>query len=248
MANSHRVLGVIPARLNSTRLPRKVLRPICGRPMVQHVYDRARECRQLEELIVATDSLEVAEVCHALRIPIEMTSASHPSGTDRLHEVMTRHSAEIVVNIQGDEPLIDPEHIEGLLQPFQDEPQTQVSTLRIALTPQEAQNPNVVKVVCDLYGNALYFSRLPIPFQRDGVEQPRHFKHMGLYAYRRDALQLFHCLPPSPLEQLERLEQLRFLENGVRIRVKETTIGTVGVDTEEDLQAVERLLSAKAAA
>jgi 3-deoxy-manno-octulosonate cytidylyltransferase (CMP-KDO synthetase) len=215
--------------------------------MLQHVYERARLCQRLSELIVATDSLEVAGVCRKLQIPAEMTAADHPSGTDRLHEVMTRHGAEIFVNVQGDEPLIDPQHIDHLLQPFQDEPQTQVSTLRIALAPDQAKNPNVVKVVCDLHGNALYFSRYAIPFDRDGKEPVNYYKHMGIYAYRRDALELFHRLAPSPLEQIERLEQLRFLENGVRIRVCETMIETVGVDTEDDLRAVERMLQSQAA-
>jgi 3-deoxy-manno-octulosonate cytidylyltransferase (CMP-KDO synthetase) len=247
MSQRWSVLGVIPARLNSTRLPRKVLREICGRPMVQHVYERARECTRLTDLVVATDSLEVAQVCRRQEIPVEMTSPDHPSGTDRLHEVMMRRDAEIFVNIQGDEPLIDSGHIDALLQPFENEPQTQVSTLRIAITVEDAKNPNVVKVVCDVYGNALYFSRWPIPFDRDGKEPVTYFKHMGLYAYRRDALALFHSLPPSNLEQVERLEQLRFLENGVRIRVAETSIATIGVDTDEDLRAVERLLSRTAA-
>jgi 3-deoxy-manno-octulosonate cytidylyltransferase (CMP-KDO synthetase) len=215
--------------------------------MVQHVYERARLCDRMIELIVATDSVEVAEVCRRLEIPVEMTASDHASGTDRLHEVMTRHDAEILVNIQGDEPLVDPVHIDGLLQPFYDEPQTQVSTLRIMISAEEAQKPHVVKVVCDVYGNALYFSRWPIPFDRDGHERVTYFKHMGLYAYRRAALELFHSLPPSKLELIERLEQLRFLENGVRIRVAETSCPTVGVDTEDDLRAVERLLSAQAA-
>jgi 3-deoxy-manno-octulosonate cytidylyltransferase (CMP-KDO synthetase) len=201
----------------------------------------------LNKLIVATDSVEVAEVCRNLRIPAEMTSPDHASGTDRLYEVMTRHDAAIVVNVQGDEPLIDARHIDTLLEPFRNEPPIQVSTLRIRLDPVEAQNPNVVKVVCDRHGNALYFSRWPVPFDRDGSEPLTYYKHMGIYAYRRGALELFHTLEPSPLERIERLEQLRFLENGVRIRVAETSIETIGVDTEQDLRAVEQKLSARAA-
>jgi 3-deoxy-manno-octulosonate cytidylyltransferase (CMP-KDO synthetase) len=214
--------------------------------MIQHVYERARACRQLRELLVATDSIEVADVCRRLEIPVELTAAEHASGTDRLYEVMTRHDADIVVNIQGDEPLIDSGHLNSLLRPFDDEPHTQVSTLRIAISREEAKNPNVVKVVCDRHGNALYFSRHPIPYDRDGTEPVQYYKHMGLYAYRRGALELFHAIEPSPLERTERLEQLRFLEYGVRIRVAETWIGTVGVDTEDDLRVVERLI-AKAA-
>ena len=247
MTRRPRILGVIPARLASTRLPRKVLRTICGRPMVQHVFERARLCERLDELTVATDSDEVAGVCRKLRIPVEMTSPDHPSGTDRLFEVMSRRDADVFVNIQGDEPLIDPGHIDAMLRPFGAEPQTQVSTLCIEITAEEAKNPNVVKVVRDTFGNAIYFSRWPIPFDRDGKSSVTYFKHMGLYAYRRGALELYHSLPPSELEVAERLEQLRFLENGVRIRVAETAIATVGVDTEEDLRAVEGLLMARAA-
>ncbi len=247
MTNRLRVLGVIPARLNSTRLPRKVLRTICGRPMVQHVYERCRRCAKLDEVLVATDSDEVAAVCRQLRIPVEMTSPAHPSGTDRLFEVMGRRDGDIYVNIQGDEPLVDPSQLDALLEPFEAEQQTQVSTLRIAITAQEARNPNVVKVVCDARGNALYFSRAPIPFDRDGKEPVQYFKHMGLYAYRRSVLKMFHSLPPSKLEMAERLEQLRFLDNGIRIRVLQTTIATVGVDTEDDLQAVEQMLTRAAA-
>jgi 3-deoxy-manno-octulosonate cytidylyltransferase (CMP-KDO synthetase) len=242
-----RILGVIPARLHSTRLPRKVLRVITGRPMVQHVFERSRQCVRLDDLIVATDSAEVADVCRGLRIPVEMTSPSHPSGTDRLFEVSTRREADIYVNIQGDEPLVDRAHLDSLVVPLEADPHNRVATLRIAITADEARNPNVVKVVCDSRGDALYFSRWPVPFDRDGTGSAVFYKHMGLYAYRREALQLFHRLPPSRLEMSERLEQLRFLENGIRIHVAETTIGTVGVDTEDDLQAVEEMLSRAAA-
>ncbi len=248
MTTRSRILGVIPARLASTRLPRKVLRTICGRPMLQHVYERARSCARLDELVIATDSDEVAEVCRRLLMPCEMTSPEHASGTDRLFEVASRRRAEIYVNIQGDEPLIDPAHLDALLLPFDREPLTQVATLRIAITADEAKNPNVVKVVCDRDGNALYFSRSSIPFDRDGTEPVTYFKHMGLYAYRRGALARFHSLPPSSLELAERLEQLRFLDNGVSIHVAETTVGTIGVDTEDDLRAVERILASRAAA
>jgi 3-deoxy-manno-octulosonate cytidylyltransferase (CMP-KDO synthetase) len=247
MSRHLQILGVIPARLHSTRLPRKVLRTICGRPMVQHVYERARTCMSLSDLVVATDALEVAEVCRRLEIPVVLTAAEHQSGTDRLCEVMNRYDAEILVNIQGDEPLIDPAHVNSLLEPFYDEPQTQVSTLRIAIGAEEAQKPSVVKVVCDVHGNAIYFSRWPIPFDRDHEKPVTYFKHMGLYAYRRGALELFQRLAPSRLELTEKLEQLRFLENGVRIRVAETVHATVGVDTEDDLRAVERMLTARAA-
>lgn len=247
MSTKLRVVGVIPARLNSTRLPRKVLRPICGRPMVQHVFERARRCGRIDELVVATDSDEVFNACESLAIPVEMTSTEHPSGTDRLFEIMGRRGGDVFVNIQGDEPLLDPGHLESLLQPFADEPATLVSTLRTPITREEAKNPNCVKVVCDTRGHALYFSRWPIPFDRDGMTRVEYFKHIGLYGYRREALERFHALPPSKLELAERLEQLRFLENGIAIRVADAPCGTIGVDTEADLQAVERVLRAAAA-
>ena len=242
MSSSTEIVGVIPARLGSTRLPRKVLREIRGRPMVQHVFERAQRCKRLTKLVVATDSDEVADVCQRRDIPVEMTSPLHPSGTDRLFEVITHHSGDIFVNIQGDEPLIDPAHLDALLTPFEEHAGTEVSTLRIAITTEEARNPNVVKVVCDESGHALYFSRWPIPFDRDEKGRAPYYKHVGLYAYRRRALEQFHGWLPSKLEVSERLEQLRYLEHGVRIFVAETTVPTVGVDTEEDLRAVEEIL------
>jgi 3-deoxy-manno-octulosonate cytidylyltransferase (CMP-KDO synthetase) len=242
MAHRVRVLGVIPARLNSTRLPRKVLRSICGKPMVQHVYERARTCRRLDDLVVATDSEEVFDVCRRLRISVEMTSPDHASGTDRMFEVMGRRGGEILVNIQGDEPLLEAAHIDALLVPFEADSSTPVTTLRTPITEQEAANPNHVKVVCDANGNALYFSRWPIPYNRDRSAPVVYFKHLGLYAYRHHVLSRFHSLAPSPLERSERLEQLRLLENGIRIRVAEAPFATVGVDTEEDLRAVEQIL------
>jgi 3-deoxy-manno-octulosonate cytidylyltransferase (CMP-KDO synthetase) len=247
MTSRVRVLGVIPARLNSTRLPRKVLRLICGKPMVQHVYERARLCRALDQLVVATDADEVAAACRRAAIPVEMTSPHHASGSDRLFEVMGRRDAEIIVNIQGDEPLLEPSHVDSLLRPF-DQPDVQVSTLRVAIDAAEAQNPNAVKVVCDAAGRALYFSRSVVPYDRDASGDIQYFKHLGFYAYRRDALQLFHRLPPSRLEQAERLEQLRFLENGVAIHVADAPVATVGVDTEDDLRRVEEILRQRLAA
>lgn len=233
------VLGVIPARLASTRLPRKVLREIAGAPMICHVYRRARQSDLLSDLLVATDSEEVIAVCGAHGIPAVLTSADHPSGTDRVWEVSRGRAADVYVNIQGDEPLITPGHIRALAEPFQRRPETQVVTLKIRATPEEAASPDVNKVVTDARGNALYFSRLPIPYDRDGTAAPTYWKHMGLYAYRREALESFHRFPPSPLEMAERLEQLRFLEHSIPIQVVETTEPTIGVDTEADLRAVE---------
>jgi len=237
-----RVLGVIPARLGSTRLPRKVLRSIAGTPMIAHVFRRAHQSEFLSDLLVATDSEEVMAACHTLRIPAVMTSPDHPSGTDRVWEVSRNRIADVYVNIQGDEPLITRGHIRSLVQPFRTHPGVQVTTLKIVATAEEAQSPTVVKVVTDAHGHALYFSRHPIPYDRDHAGAVTYWKHPGGYAYRREALERFHRLPPSPLERIERLEQLRFLEHGIPVQVVETTEPTIGVDTEEDLLAVEAIL------
>lgn len=237
------VLGVIPARLASTRLPRKVLREIAGRPMLCHVYERARRAPSLADLLVATDSDEVLEVCRRFGIPAAMTSSEHPSGTDRVWEVAQSRAADVYVNVQGDEPLLSPEHVELLIEPFRTHPDTQVSTLCIRATEDEVGKTHVNKVVRDAQGRALYFSKCAIPFDRDGIGVVR-WKHAGFYAYRRAALDIFHRLPPSTLERAEGLEQLRFLENGIPIVVLETREPTIGVDTEDDLRAVEAWLAA----
>jgi len=240
MSNSSRVLGVIPARLASTRLPRKVLREIAGRPLLAWVVDAARMCPQLDEVIVATDSDEVVDACRQMGVAVQMTSASLPSGTDRVHAVAQTRDAEIYVNIQGDEPLLLPEHITALLRPFS-RPAVEVSTIRVLCTPENVTNPNAVKVVTAADGRALYFSRATIPYDRDG-ERPEYWKHIGLYAYRKAALARFLSFPPSALEQTERLEQLRFLENGIDVFVEATEHDTIGVDTEADLKLVEKIL------
>jgi 3-deoxy-manno-octulosonate cytidylyltransferase (CMP-KDO synthetase) len=241
-----RTLGVIPARLASSRLPRKVLREIAGRPMIWHVWHRARRAPALDEVLVATDSDEVVSACARLGIPALLTSAGHPSGTDRVWEVSRQRAADVYVNIQGDEPLVTSGHLELLVAPFRDRPQTQVSTLCIRATAEEVPRPSVNKVVRDAEGRALYFSKYPVPYDRDGI-QPVRYKHVGLYAYRAQALDRFHALPPSPLERAECLEQLRFLENGIPIVVMETDEPTIGVDTEEDLRAVEAILAGRGA-
>jgi len=238
------VLGVIPARLASTRLPRKVLREIAGRPLVAWVYEAARRAPDLGRILVATDAEEVVAVCRRLDIPALMTSTDHPSGTDRVWEVAQSHAADVYVNVQGDEPFITPAHIAQLVEPFRDEPETLVSTLCIRATPDEIEARQVNKVVFGARGRALYFSKYGIPFDRDGRGAVR-YKHIGLYAYRRPALEAFHRLPPSTLEKTEGLEQLRFLENGIAITVRETTDATIGVDTEEDLRAAEARLLAR---
>ncbi|HTK92237.1 MAG TPA: 3-deoxy-manno-octulosonate cytidylyltransferase [Verrucomicrobiae bacterium] len=243
-----RVLGVIPARLASTRLPRKVLRDVIGLPLVVHVYRAARRSPRLDDLLVATDSDEVMDACRAHGVPAVMTSPDHPTGTDRLWEVSRGHAADVYVNIQGDEPLVTIGHIERLVRPFVDDPAVQVTTLKILATPEEVPTRTANKVVTNIRGDALYFSRLPIPCDRDGRGDVVYWKHAGMYAYRRAVLERFHALPPSPLERAEQLEQLRLLEHGVAIRVVETDEPTVGVDTEDDLRAVEAILARRAAA
>jgi 3-deoxy-manno-octulosonate cytidylyltransferase (CMP-KDO synthetase) len=238
------ILGVIPARLASTRLPRKVLRPLAGRPLVARVWEAARRAVDLAEVLVATDADEVVQACRALDIPCVLTSPEHPSGTDRVWEVAQSRPADVYVNIQGDEPFVTPGHVASLVAPFRRDPTTQVSTLCIRATPEEVDARHVNKVVFGADGHALYFSKYGIPFDRDGRGAVR-YKHIGLYAYTRGALDTFHRLPPSVLERTEGLEQLRFLEHGVPITVTETGEPTIGVDTEEDLRAAEARLASR---
>lgn len=233
---SLKAIAVIPARLASTRLPRKMLREIAGKPLVGMVYEAVRSSSLLADVIIATDSDVIMQVCRERRWNAQMTSPAHRSGTERVHEVSGREAADVYINVQGDEPLTRPEHIATLLQVMQN-PQAQVGTLMTPASEVDIPNPNAVKVVTDLNGRALYFSRATIPFDRDGI-RPRYFKHLGLYAYRKPALDRFVQLPESSLEKGERLEQLRFLENGISIFAGETPYDSIGVDTEEDLQRV----------
>jgi len=241
MPQSLAAVAIIPARLGSTRLPRKVLREIAGKPMIAHVYEAAKKSPLLRDVIIATDSEEVLRVARANGWKAEITSAQHRSGTDRVNEVAQRIKADVYVNIQGDEPLARPEHLEALLGPMSNS-NVQVSTIKTPCPPQDVDNPNAVKVVTDKNGRALYFSRSTIPFDRERSGTIQYFKHLGFYAYRKPALELFCSLPESKLEAAERLEQLRFLENGTDIYVAETSFNTVGVDTEDDLQRVEQII------
>ena len=240
-----KAIAVIPARLASTRLPRKMLREIAGKPLIGVVYEAVRSSPLLADVIVATDSEEISRVCHQRGWKAQMTSSTHRSGTERVHEVSNREAADIYINVQGDEPLTRAEHIATLLQVMED-PAAQVGTLMTPAAEVDIANPNAVKVVTDRNGRALYFSRATIPFDRDG-SLPRYFKHLGLYAYRKSALDRFVTLPESSLERSERLEQLRFLENGILIFVGETPHDSVGVDTEEDLQRVVEILRSRRA-
>jgi 3-deoxy-manno-octulosonate cytidylyltransferase (CMP-KDO synthetase) len=234
-------IAVIPARLGSTRLSRKVLRDIAGKPMVQRVYEAAKNCALLQDVIIATDADEVMQLAQTKGWKAQLTSSSHRSGTDRVNEVAQRVPADIFVNIQGDLPLLRPEQVEALLKPMQ-RPEVMVSTVKTPCKLEEIDNPNAVKVVTDRNGRALYFSRSAIPYDRDRAGNIQYFKHLGLYAYRKAVLKTFCSLPESKLEAAERLEQLRLLENGIDIYVEETPFGSVEVDTEEDLKRVEELL------
>ena len=210
--------------------------------MLAWVYDAARACPQLDDLLIATDSDEVLALCRRHDWPAVLTSPTLASGSDRVHAVAQTHPAAIYVNIQADEPLLRPEHLTALLNPFAD-PEVQVTTLKVPCTPENLNNPNAVKVVTARNNRALYFSRATLPYVREPADSaPTIWKHIGLYAYTADALNRFHAAPPTPLEQAERLEQLRFLEHGIPIHVAETSYDTIGIDTEADLLEVEQLL------
>ena len=236
-----RIAGVIPARLSSTRLSRKVLRVIAGRPMVEWVWRAAAQSGLMDPVVVATDSEEVASVCRERGIPVAMTSPECPSGSDRVFEVARQIDADIYVNIQGDEPTLSADFFPPLLGLFE-RAEVEVSTLAVRCPEEEFTNPNAVKVVTALDGRALYFSRATIPFDRDKTGFAGYRKHLGIYAYRKAALERFAALPPSPLEKLERLEQLRLLENGMALYVADAPRDTIGVDTEEDLVRAEAVL------
>lgn len=235
-----KAIAIIPARLASTRLPRKMLREIAGKPLIGAVYEAVRSSALLADVIIATDSEEIMSVCREHGWKAQMTSQVHRSGTERVHEVSGREAADVYINVQGDEPLVRAEHIATLLRVMENA-SVPVGTLMTPAADVDIANPNAVKVVVDLTGRALYFSRATIPFDRDGT-RPHYFKHLGLYAYRKAALDRFVGLPESSLEKSERLEQLRFLENGIPIYAGETPHDSVGVDTEEDLQRVVEIL------
>ena len=243
-----KVIGIIPARYGSTRFPGKPLALIAGKPLIRHVVERCQQAKSLAEVIVATDDTRIWEVvqnfCRA-----EMTAPEHPSGSDRIAEVAARYTCDAVVNIQGDEPLIDPAVIDAVAGALA---QTEMSTAATLITnPEEYDNPNVVKVVVNAAGHALYFSRRTIPYLRDAAsssvsEQMAAFpflKHLGIYGYRRAALLRLVRFPVSPLERAEKLEQLRALENGIPIAVVKVDYDSVGVDVPADVARVERILN-----
>lgn len=250
-----KILGVIPARYASSRFPGKALVSIGSKTMLQHVYERVSLARYLTNVIIATDDQRIYDEARRFGGMVRMTRPDHLSGTDRVAEVASSDTAEWIVNVQGDEPLIDPGAIDAAILPLLDEPSIPMGTLKKRIEdPREVGDPNVVKVVTDRFENAIYFSRSTIPYPRDQAvgqdlspvtrESPVHYKHIGLYVYRRDFLLRYPDMPVGPLEKAERLEQLRALENGHKIRVVETEYESIGVDTPDDLDRVNKLFEA----
>lgn len=233
-----KAIAVIPARYASTRLPGKPLLDICGKPLIQHVWETVSRARGLDEVVVATDDMRIAHAVQAFGGKVCMTSPDCRSGSDRVREVAASLAADVYVNVQGDEPLLEASAIERLRDVFTEDASVQVATLCSRISEEQARSPHQVKVVRDHAGNALYFSRAPLPFVRDSGESTEFLGHVGIYAYRADALRGFASLPFSPLEQAEKLEQLRFLQAGIPVRVLEVPPMGVGVDTPEDLERV----------
>lgn len=239
-----KVICVIPARYASTRLPGKPLSMICGKPMIQRVYEQACKAEVPEKVVVATDHELVFNAVKAFGGNVIMTSADHPSGTDRLAEVALNYpDVDVIVNVQGDEPMIPPEVIDDLANTFEDDADLSMATLKVEMQQEDYDNPAAVKVVTDLNGYALYFSRSQIPYPRNMPVDYKVFKHVGIYAYRRDFLLKYAALTPTPLERAESLEQLRALENGYKIKVLESDFQGVGVDTPEDLARVNEIFA-----
>lgn len=240
-----KVLAVIPARYASTRLPGKPLLDICGKPLIQRVWEIVSRARGLDGVVVATDDARIADAVQAFGGKVCMTSPECQSGSDRVREVADSLTADVYVNVQGDEPLLEPSAIEALLAVFRQDDSVQVATLCSPISEEQARSPHQVKVVRDHAGNALYFSRAPLPFVRESGESAVYLGHIGMYAYRADALRCFASLPTSPLEQAEKLEQLRFLQAGISIRVLEVPLMGAGVDTLEDLERVRAIINGR---
>jgi 3-deoxy-manno-octulosonate cytidylyltransferase (CMP-KDO synthetase) len=239
------VVIVIPARYGSVRLPGKPLVPLAGKPMVQHVYERANQTKAAHRVIVATDDQRILDAVKAFGGEGRMTRVDHRTGTERIAEVAAHEAGDVFVNVQGDEPLIDPESIDAAIGALLEEPSAQIATV---VTPvrnlADVMDPNVVKTVLDFDNNALYFSRAPIPWVRDSGQKVHvnYWKHLGLYVFRRDALLEYPTLPQGELEKIEQLEQLRWMENGWKIRVTEVAHDAVSVDVAADVERVEKLL------
>lgn len=240
-----KVVVVIPARYASTRLPGKPMVPLAGKPMVQRVYERAKLAQTVQRVLVATDDQRIMDAVQAFGGEARMTRADHRSGTERIAEVAAREPGDIFVNVQGDEPLIDPVAIDTAVGALLEEPPAQIATVATAIRHAgDIMDPNVVKTVVDFDGYALYFSRAPIPWLRDAQQKlhVKYWKHLGLYVFQRDALLEYPTLPHGELEVIEQLEQLRWMENGWRIRVAEVAQDAVSVDVAEDVARVEKLL------
>ena len=247
-SNTPKVLVVIPARYASTRFPGKMIAPIAGKPLVVHTYERARRAALASEVLVAIDDARIGEAIRPHGVPFVMTRPDHPSGTDRIAEVAAGSDADLIVNVQGDEPLIDSSIIDATIRPLLDYPDVPMATARALITdPEVINNPNAVKVVCDSRGRALYFSRSPIPYIREKRDQNArcYWLHIGIYVYRREFLLQYAAWPVTPLERLEKLEQLRALEHGYPIAVVETHYEGVGVDSPEDLEQVRARIEAE---
>jgi 3-deoxy-manno-octulosonate cytidylyltransferase (CMP-KDO synthetase) len=239
------VIGVIPARYQSSRFAGKVLADILGKPMIQHVWEQAKQALLLDDLIIACDDERVAEAARGFGAKVSLTAKGHASGTDRICEVINPIDVKIVINIQGDEPLIHPIMIDRVAQELLDERKVSMVTLMKKIeNPAEVNDPNVVKVIVDRNNFAIYFSRSAIPYHAENseVKSVVYYKHIGLYGYTKDFLFTYKNLPVSDLEKIERLEQLRVLQEGFRIKVLETRYDTVGVDTAEDLEKVREYL------
>jgi 3-deoxy-manno-octulosonate cytidylyltransferase (CMP-KDO synthetase) len=240
-----KVVVVIPARYGSTRLPGKPLVMLAGKTMIQRVYERAKLGERANRVIVATDDERIVKAVEAFGGEARMTRTEHRTGTERVAEVAAREEGDVFVNVQGDEPLLDPKAIDVAVNSLLEEPRASISTLATLIkTPGDIMDPNVVKVVLDFDENAIYFSRAPIPWVRDTTSKivVRHLKHLGLYVFQRDALLEYPTLPQGELERIEQLEQLRWMENGWRIRVAEVEHDAVSVDVPEDVARVEKLL------
>jgi 3-deoxy-D-manno-octulosonate cytidylyltransferase len=243
--DSSQMVIVIPARYGSTRLPAKPLVPLAGKPMIQRVYERAKLAKFAGRVIVATDDDRILKAVQDFGGEARMTRTDHRTGTERVAEVAAHVEGEVFVNVQGDEPLLDPAAVDAAVAALLEEPAAAISTVAVPIrTPADIMDPNVVKTVLDFDDNALYFSRAPIPWVRDSAHKihARHLKHLGLYVFERDALLEYPTLPQGELERLEQLEQLRWLENGWKIRVTEVERDAVSVDVPEDVARAERLL------
>lgn len=242
---AYRCHGIIPARYGSTRFPGKPLADINGKPMFWHVFNRASKCSQLESVTIATDDSRILDAAEKLQVPVAMTASHHQSGTDRVKEAadtLQFPGDSIIVNIQGDEPLLDPAMLSQLILPFTD-PKIMVTTLAHPLDETDSGNPDRVKVIFANDGRALYFSRAPVPHYGPGEKNRQYYGHIGLYAFRKQALDLFVSLPPGRLEQTEKLEQLRLLENNIPIHVAITGLKSISVDRPEDLKEVIALIN-----